>query len=204
MNIERYTYNANVGRYRDTITGRFVSQDVISDTLQTQIEATVNRLQGYFTLALDPDEAFTLTNFRDAFVAELRTLHVQLAVVAAGGRDRATQADYGRTGQLLRQEYAYLNNFMAEVGNGELTERDARRRVGMYFDKAWATYGIVKRTKMQEQGFTEERRIRRSTESCDDCIRLEALSWQPIGTLPVPADGNTACLSNCKCDMVYR
>ena len=48
----------------------------------------------------------------------------------------------------------------------------------------------------------EPKRIRHLADSCDDCIAMEQLGWQPIGTL-IPI-GDRQCRGNCGCTLRFR
>lgn len=53
-------------------------------------------------------------DYRDSMAAQIKGAHVGQAMAAVGGADQMTQADFGRTGGLLRPQYRYLENMCAE------------------------------------------------------------------------------------------
>lgn len=56
----------------------------------------------------------------------------------------------------------------------------------------------------EEQGFKEMRRVtRKDRKTCPDCIQLEKLEWQPIGSLPMPGQ-KCRCYDRCRCSIDYR
>lgn len=196
-------YDNRTQRYRDLSTGRFISNDTILDTLEKRIDTGMQNLERYLNAALDPNNSYTLDDYRDAYVTELKTLHIQMALVGVGGKNNATQSLYGKVGNTLKQEYRYLNNFIDDIVSGNLTPSQIKARQNMYANKIWNSYWLARTDKAREV-FTQERRVLQPAEHCDDCIALAAVGWQPIGTLPKPADGSTQCLSNCRCIMEYR
>jgi hypothetical protein len=81
-----------------------------------------------------------------------------------------TQADWGRLGAQLKQQYQYLRGFEQDLIDGRLSEAQAKARLQMYFNASRQAY---------EQG------------------RAYA---QGVPRLPAyPGDGSTVCLSNCQC-----
>lgn len=98
---------------------------------------------------------------RDTYVAEY--------LAGRGGRNAMTQADWGRLGHMLREQYTYLNDFAADVAAGKLSEAQIAARAASYFNSA-------------TQAFERGRAAARG-------LSLPAM----------PGDGSTECRSNCKC-----
>jgi len=202
--LARYGFNASTGRYRDLRTGRFVKTDFIVGVITDTIEHSFDDLGALATQALDPDNPFTLRELERAVIIELRNLHVQMTVLGAGGRKNVTPSQWGTLGNVLKKEYKFLRGFMRDIEAGKLSLAQIQSRLNMYGNKIYNSYWNSKATQMQAAGFTEERRVLQPAEHCNDCITLAARGWQPINTLPRPADGSTECLSNCKCIMEFR
>lgn len=199
----RYVYNRANMRYRDTITGRFVSRNDIFSALERRMDVGFNQLDGLLVSALAPNVDFTFEQFQRAFLLEIRNQHVQAFVVGAGGRGNITPAMWGRLGDRIKREYRHARGFIQEIANGSLTENQIRARIGMYANSVWRDFNAGMQEQAEAQGFTEMRRVTRPGESCVDCIRYEALGWQPIGALPLPGN-ESRCRSNCRCVVRYR
>ena len=104
-------------------------------------------------------------NFRE----ELKTAYINQYRLGRGGTDAMTQADWGRIGRQLRDQYQYMNNFAAQIARGDLTASQIEARMKLYFNSA---------TQMYERG--------------------QATSAGLI-LPQYPGDGRTQCRTNCKC-----
>lgn len=104
-------------------------------------------------------------NFRE----QLRRAYVNEYVAARGGLGAMTQADWGRLGGMLKEQYTWMNRFAEQMARGELTEGQVRVRMQMYFDSAREAHS-----------------------------RAHAASWR-IELPAHPGDGSTICKTNCKC-----
>jgi len=107
----------------------------------------------------------------------VKDLHVMSLIISRGGEPSSvTQAEWGRVGRYLRDQYGYLDNFarqvaqraeMATLGIGNLqSEKYIATRSGLYGGNALASF------------------------------------WRGVtyGLLPqVPGDGKTLCRTNCGC-----
>ena len=102
---------------------------------------------------------------------ELKTVHGAQFVLGRGGLGNMTQSDWGKLGANLRQQYGYLNDFANQtIANPQWSEGRIAARAQMYLEASSASF---------EQGRS-----------------------RGVGTpsLPqYPGDGNTQCLTNCKC-----
>lgn len=198
-----YRYNQNAQRYIDS-SGRFVSESTVNSAIEEHIEDGFEQLDALLAAALDPSTPYDLDEFYEAMRLQLKVLHVQVGVIGAGGINNADSATYGRIGQILRSEYAYARGYVDAIANGQLTEVEARRRLGMYANKIWGSYSSTRRIEAGNAGFTQERRVLSpQADSCRDCVRFAAMGWQPIGTLPAPTE-ESECMSNCRCRMEFR
>ena len=110
----------------------------------------------------------------------------------------------------IQEQYGYLDGFAAAIQDGDEDEEDGLSvaaiiaRAALYAGAAAATFWLVIRG--QE---TEAREVRWNltpAEHCADCLDLAGRGWMPIGELggQVPGDGQTICLTNCRCFLEYR
>lgn len=196
-----YTWDDNVARYRQR--GQFVAQRDIERVLQDRIDEGIDRLEDNLAALLE--EGADLQEWQLASVVELRRAHTQSLAYGRGGWDKVTFQEWGELGARLKDEYRLLNDFSLEIAAGELSEAQIRDRMNQFAEKSWNGFWEGQTKAKKDAGFVEERRVLDpSAEHCDDCLRLAALGWQPIGTLPEPADGSTRCKSRDKCSKVYR
>lgn len=104
----------------------------------------------------------------------LRQTYRALYELAIGGRENMTQADYGRLGGILQEQYRYLHNFAADLAAGKLSPLQAQNRARMYIESATQAF---ERAQAAGHGITLPQ---------------------------YPGDGSTQCLSNCRCHWEIR
>jgi hypothetical protein len=196
------------GRYRDA-SGRLVSAETIRALLVDIHDASASR---FAALARDAVEGHIgAAHFQRAMMVELRHLYNATSALAVGGYSRMTFAEYGRNGQILRQEYRYLAGFAQDIADGKLSVAQAEARARLYAGKAYSRYWDEISRVYQRSGAGEERWVTAADELvCHDgkdrmgCAELGQRGWVPIGTLPNPGDGSTTCLGACRCHKEFR
>jgi hypothetical protein len=200
---ERYRWLPNAGstgRYVNRATGRFVSELSVRADLDTYI---ANKNAGLDALANQlRNREISLADWQLQMRAEMRNMHNAAAMVAKGGREQMTHADWGRTGRELRSQYEYLDKWAADIASGK-APLDGRFnvRAKLYGNAARGTYEQERRAVAADKGNDEEMRILNAKESCQGCISYAGY-WAPIGTLP--RIGSQDCRSNCLCSWSYR
>ena len=101
---------------------------------------------------------------------EIKETFIVQYIAAHGGRRTMTQADWGRVGAMLKQQYRRLRGFEQDLIDGKLSEAQAKARLRMYY-------------KASRQAFEQGRAYARG-----------------VPKLPAyPGDGSTQCLSGCQC-----
>ncbi len=90
--------------------------------------------------------------------------------LAIGGRENMTQADYGRLGGILQEQYRYLQGFTEDIASGKLSLGQAQYRARMYINSSTQAF-----ERARAAGFGVE-------------------------LPQYPGDGSTQCLTNCKCE----
>lgn len=105
-------------------------------------------------------------------------------------------AEFGRVGQTLREQYAFLNKFAADIAAGRVSEAQALARIKMYGNACqqsyWAEYA-ERSTGLINWKISP-------AENCPNCLSNMAGSPYTKETLPnYPGDGSTQCKANCKC-----
>jgi hypothetical protein len=195
-----YSWDAASARYRHRGTGRFVARTEITRALS-------------FSLAQEERRAISLANaLREgslslaAWRTEMRTMiksvHLYSAAAAKGGWAQLTQADYGRVGAIVRDEYQYLEAFTAKLATG-LMPLDGRAAgyARQYALAGRETYYQVDRAANEAAGYTLETNLLHGGDHCLGCLEATALSPAPIGTLP--PIGARDCRRHCLCTLVY-
>lgn len=191
----------STGRYVDRATGRYVSELTVRADLDKYIDAKNLRLDN-LTNQLRNRE-ISLADWQTQMRNEIRDAHNNAAMIARGGRDQMTPADWGRTGRELRTQYEYLDKWAADIASGKAPlDGRANVRARLYGNASRGTYEQQRRAMAADRGNQLERRILHAAESCTDCIDYAGRGWQPIGTLP--RIGQSICRTNCKCTFSYR
>lgn len=200
--LRGYTYSRTAARYRDTSTGRFVSQARVTNLLEQQVNHAETRLgnivQGVFTREIAPGYAQTL--MRD----ELRRLNLQERALGKGGFDRLTFRDYGAVGNQLRDSYARMTDLLNGIQRGTVTLPQALNRIQGYVLEARHQFFKAERDALRESGRQfEERNVLAAAEHCEDCISFTNMGWQPLGVIPLPGE-KRRCGARCKCTLARR
>lgn len=162
-----WQYEKTTHRYRDTRTGRFLSNSQMVDLRDDFTEAN----RAWFVEhagRLNAGE-IDLQQWERQARARLKSIHIDQYTLGRGARKSMTQADWGRVGHALRDQYAYLNQFAGEIATGTLTPAGIAARSTLYVEASTASY---------ERGRAAARNL-----------VLPAY----------PGDGSTACRVNCKC-----
>lgn len=193
-------WNDVAGRYIAS-NGRFVSQQAVSNALQSTIDQqakTVANLTTQFK-----NGGISLAEWRMGMGQAIKTTHLASSALANGGWAQMTQADYGRVGQIVRQQYQYLDRFAQQIADGtQKLDGTLERRARMYADAGRMTYESAQRAEARIRGYDEERNVRHAQDSCAGCLEATAAGWVAIGTLPLP--GQRDCVTNCKCTLEQR
>lgn len=117
----------------------------------------------------------TVQEWTYAMRREVRVNFINEYMLGHGGRSTMTQADWGRIGNKVRDQYAFLDSFAQQVARGELSQAQIAARARMYVEASSQAY---------EHG---------------------RASGMGAPDLPAyPGDGSTQCLANCKCTWRIR
>lgn len=133
-----YTYEAGVGRYRDTKTGHFVARKTIERLLNDTEAATGQTLRA-LTQAL-AQHRLDAKAWHLAIQQQLGRLHVQGAALGAGGLAALSPAALRRIEDSLRSDWDRLFAFGADVEAGALSEKQIANRINMYIGHARLQY----------------------------------------------------------------
>lgn len=201
-----YSFETRTARYRSSASGQFVSRSRVLDLLDAQI-STAERRMGELTTALY-EQRLSPVAYQSIMRDEMRRLHLQNSALGSGGIDKLDSAAYGRSGALLRQDYARMTNLANGIANGEVTLPQALNRVQGYAGSARINFLTqereANRLAANLRGVQmEERRRLGVAENCKDCLAYFAMGWQPLGTLPLPGMASI-CGTHCRCSLERR
>lgn len=195
-----WRYDPISGRYRGA-NGRFLSQRAVEALVDGRINKLAAALRRYTDMLSRGD--ITLDQWQSSVREALKLTHVQAAIIGNGGKDTMAQADWGRIGQRLRVEYAYLQGFARDLLDGRVSPALALARIGLYAQAVRGSYWEGATIRQGKQGYSLMRRILDSqAKHCQDCLDYAARGMVPMGSLPLPGQ-RCACRSNCKCSVKY-
>lgn len=189
-------------RYRDIETGRFLPRGEVLNYVDASIDASGiagNLLGGYVY-----DGTLSPADFRALFREELKGEYTREYLLGIGGREQMTQADWGRIGGMLKEQYGHLDDFIAELEAGNLTPEQIAARINMYVNSSRESFERAHYQVAGKAGCDEELWGLGASEHCPDCLEFAGMGWQPLKTFPYPGQGQTQCLTNCQCTVSYR
>lgn len=126
--------------------------------------------------------SISLGSWQTQMRQEIKDLHINALVTSYGGdRSAISFAEWGRVGGHLRVQYQYLQRYAEGVQSSAM---------GAIMDtgKFWSEKYISYRSRLY-----------------GGASRATFYRGLAMGMLPqVPGDGNTQCLTNCKCELVFE
>lgn len=166
-----WRWSESLRRYRHTETGRIIGHADMLRLRDEFLNRTANEARSLVT-RLDAGE-INIREFTVSMRERLRAVHVDQYVLGRGGRAAMTPADWGHTGQTLRTQYQYLNQFAEKiVTNEDLTLAQLQVNAEYYVGASAQSF---------EKG------------------RTAAFGISPSDLPQHPADGNQDCRTNCRC-----
>lgn len=129
-----FSFDTGSARYRNTATGRYVSNSQITGLRDAFADRVMGRTDGVVSRLVSGD--ITISDFESAMRQHVRDVHLAEYTLGRGGRAVMTQADYGRTGYYLRDQYGYLRKFRDEIAAGNLTDEQIKARARLYTEDA--------------------------------------------------------------------
>lgn len=199
--MSEFTFSSKTGRYRDTATGRFVSDARLREGVDAAVDRSA-RLMGDAAARLRQD-TISIEQFQAEMFAAVKDVHAASAMAAYGGRLQMSDARWGEVGARVRSEYGYVRNMVSQIidGTQPLNGRfEARAR--SYASAGRITFETIQAREAAGRGYTEERNQIHSGESCRQCQGLAARGWVALGSLPLV--GNRTCKQNCRCSIARR
>lgn len=197
----RYLWDERTGQYFDRKTGQFVSLQVVRDQLDKVIDASSQAMRATSQQLRDGD--IGLTEWQIQMMQLIAIIHLAGAAMQRGGWQQMTQADFGRVGQIVRNEYGFLRGRAEKIASGEQKlDGTLARRAGLYGQQARPTYLIFWDSTAAQRGFDEERSILQPAEHCTECVSEADKDFQPFGQM-IPI-GRRICKSSDRCLKEFR
>lgn len=196
-----FRWNDALGRYIGA-DGRIVAGDTVRDWLDVTLANTNDDTDALYGL-LQAGQ-ISLGDFRNQMRQTIKDVHLSAIAAQKGGWAQMTQADFGRAGQRIREQYGYLELLIGEVSSGEQPVNGwLQRRLRLYAQAGRESYHLAERNEMLKRGFDQERSVLDPTaEHCEECEAEAAKGWQDIGDMtPI---GQRKCNKNDRCRVEYR
>ena len=200
--VSNYAWNETAGRYIDLTTGRFVPFSDVRDALESVIDAAGENIHTLTQSLLDGQ--ISLADWQLGMLEQIKIEHTAAAAAANGGWAQMSQADWGAAGRIIRDQYAFLDNFAQQIASGDqLLNGTALVRADLYASAARGTFEQMRRRYEKiSNGMQEERRVLGEADHCPGCLDQASMGWQPIGTLdPIGAE---ECVTHCHCTFKFR
>jgi hypothetical protein len=198
----RYTYDPRSRRYRDLVTGQYVSASQVRGAVDYVVNAVSDKLRATTQLLIDG--ALSVADWEIQVAAMLKSLHIAMGLAAYGGISGANQKAMDDISARIEKQYEFLSNLAGQIASGkQALDGTLLARIALYGQAGRGTYeNIIRDQAMNDPNLTEEQRVLGANDSCPTCLDQAALGWQPLGTLN--AIGDSECLANCRCSFQYR
>lgn len=126
----RWQYNTVAKRYYDRQNGRFLTNKTIFDLRDGLLDARVSATKALAT-ALGHGQ-IDLPTWQSGMRAVSKDTAMAEYLFGRGGINAMTQADYGRVGALVKEQYTFLQGFAQDIAAGKLSEAQIEARAAMY------------------------------------------------------------------------
>lgn len=169
MASARWVWDTASRRYRDVENGRWISHETVA-SIRNDLAAFQRTWADTAASAMTRGD-WTVRRWELEIRERLKTVYLAEYMLGRGGRNVMTQADYGRVGAMLKEQYDFLRGFALDVQAGLLSEAQIAARTQLYHESAVQAF---------ERG--------------------KAVAYSADLILPAyPADGRTRCRSRCRC-----
>jgi len=196
----RWQPNAGAsGRYQDAATGRFASG------------ATVRRELDRYLDTADPARALaealrgrqvSLADWELGMRRVVKSTHLNAIALERGGWANMRPQDYGRAGQIIREQYSYLRGFAGDITSGkQRLDGTLGRRAQLYTQAGRESFYRSKHANLAP-GIDMVRSIKHARDSCRDCEYLNG-KWFRVGDPAYSLPGRRQCTKNCRCSEEY-
>jgi len=162
-----FTFDTGSARYRNAATGRYVSNAQITGLRDGFADRVMGRTDGIVSRLVSGD--ITISDFESAMRQHVRDVHLAEYTLGRGGRAVMTQADYGRTGYYLRDQYGYLRNFRADIAAGNLTDEQIKARARLYTEDAIGAFERGRKAAFEAAGVEYVKYVTAGERVCPIC-----------------------------------
>lgn len=198
-----YSWDPNsgaTGRYRDLSTGRYVAAKTVRSELDGYLSASDNTARSLADALRG--RSISLADWQQAMRAEIKATHLNAIALERGGWANMRPSDYGRAGQIVHEQYGYLERFAAQIADGtQKLDGTLARRAQLYIDMGRNSFYQSAHANVQP-GITRVRSIRHASRSCAGCSGFDGV-WYRLGDPAYVLPGRRQCNANCLCSEEY-
>ena len=192
----QWSFDKATNRYRDE-RGRFLSAKSVQALVDGRIGKLDTTLRRYTKMLVDG--SITLDQWQGSMREAIKAAHIQATIIGNGGRESMGSAEYGRIGQRLRQEYAYLQQFASDLLEQRVSAPMALARASLYANSVRGSFWEGQSIRQEKQGYgLMQRVLDPGAQHCQDCLDYAARGIVPIGSVPLPGQ-RCACRARCRC-----
>jgi hypothetical protein len=196
-----YQWESRSRRYRDRLSGKFLSKGAIAQLTQLRIAQVTQDLQQLGNLLLEGK--ITLRAWQEQFAQSLKILHAQQYLLGVGGQSQIQKEDYLVLARELKNQYKYLRNFAVDLTKGVMTPAQFKVRAAMYAKAAKVSYFRGEKQAARRSGLDGAYRVLgESDRHCQQCPQYAAMGIVPINEVIYPTQ-KCDCRTSCLCKIVY-
>ena len=197
--MSRYRFEPSSGvsgRYRDTLTGRFVPSATVRRELDRYLDASDDAARA-LARALRNREV-SLADWELGMRRLIKNTHLNAVALERGGWANMRPQDYGRAGQIIHEQYGYLKQFGLDIASGkQRIDGTLDFRAKLYTEAGRNSYYRSTHANMKAE-ITHVQSVLHARDNCRGCLDL-AGRWFRIGDPAYKLPGNRDCLHNCRC-----
>jgi hypothetical protein len=144
----------------------------------------------------------SVADWEVAMRRHVKNTHLNAIALERGGWANMTPADYGRAGQIIREQYGYLKGFAADIASGkQRLDGTLGVRAKLYSQAGRNSYYRSKAANMSDK-VTHQMSVRSARDSCRQCLDLDRKVFR-IDDASFPLPGRRVCNHNCQCHLAY-
>ena len=133
-----WEYVEGAKRYRDKVTGRWLSQSRMVAMRDDYVTAYQSRIATLADRVMSGD--MTLQQWERGMRREMKALHTGQYELGRGGRKAMTKTDWSSLGGTMKAQYTHLSSFTADIAAGKLSPAQVSARSQLYVNAATVSY----------------------------------------------------------------
>ena len=169
--------------------------------------AQVRRELDRYLDAADPAKALaealrgrqlSVADWEVAMRRHVKNTHLNAIALGRGGGANVTPADYGRGGQIVREQYGYLRGFANDIASGkQRLDGTLGVRAKLYTQAGRESFYRSKHANLTT-AVDMVGSVRSARDSCSECISLDG-KWFRVGDPAYKLPGQRICMKSCRC-----